>query len=129
MPPQVMCPDVMSRLRRERIDEILGRLVERVDRTLEQCQRFEDFAADMATFSARWPSSALARWLDVDDLDTSTLEMALVALAIKGSASAGAIIDRYDPIDRGEDHELFYQIARIEWEQRFKDSPHERHAS
>ena len=129
MPPQVMCPDVMSRRRREMIDDQLGRIVCRVDRTIEQCRRFEEFAADMAIFAERWPTSALARWLDVNDLDTVTRDMALVALALKGSANAGATIDDYDPTGLDEDHELFYQVARIEWEQRYRDAKRDRKAS
>ena len=129
MPPQVMCPAVMSRRRQETIEDKLDWLVLRVDRTVEQCRRFEEFANHMATFAARWPATALAHWLDLDDLDRTTHNMALVALALKGSAAAGAAIDGYDPTDYGEDHELFYQVVRIEWEQRYREANQQKKAS
>lgn len=95
-----------------------ARLERRVERTLAQCRRFEEMTGPLEPWATHWSTSTLARWLHIDHVEIESREKALVALALKATDEAGAAIDEYDPTDAGADHALFYQVARIEWEQR-----------
>ena len=99
-------------------DSALVRLQCRVDKLLRQCRRFEEMATVVDAFARRWSTTTLARWLHIEGLDVANRELALVALALKATDASGAVIDRYDFTGDEEEHQLFYQIVRIEWEQR-----------
>lgn len=103
-----------------RFDATIAHLERRVDRTLEQCRRFEQMAAVLQNWADTWTTDTLERWLLLEGLAGEEREKALVALALKATRRAGAIIDAYDPGPRGSDHQTFHQIARIEWEQRHR---------
>lgn len=96
----------------------LARLEERVERTLVQCRRFETMAAALQTWAAHWSTATFERLLHAEQASVDERERALAALALQGTDEAGALIDAYDPAVAGPDHELFHQVARIEWEQR-----------
>lgn len=103
-----------------RLDTRLDLLVSRVDRTIAQCRRFEEMATVLDLWLDRWSTDTLAGWLDDASLSAHDRQLALVALALKGTTRAGAIIDDYD-LTSDDDSELFYQVVRIEWEQRYRE--------
>ncbi len=96
----------------------LARLEDRVERTLVQCRRFETMAAALQTWAAHWSTATFERLLHAEHASVDERERALAALALQGTDEAGALIDAYNPHGAGPDHELFHQVARIEWEQR-----------
>lgn len=106
----------------QQISVSLARLERRVDQTIAQCRRFEQMVAPLETWARRWSVATLERWLYLDDLPLAEREMALVGLAVKASANSGAVLDAYEPAEGGEEHRLFCQVARIEWEQRRGDA-------
>ena len=118
MPSQNRSPQVIARNAQATIAQKIERLARRVDRTIAQCRRFERLAQSVAPWATRWPTSSFERLLDVGQSSTSVRNRALVALALKATSDAGAVLDGYDPTEVGEEHELFYQVVRIEWEQR-----------
>lgn len=126
MPPQVMSPKVMMQRRRETTDQQFERLVRRADRTIDQCRRFEEHARAIGAWATRWPTDAFGRWLDIDGLDHTTREIAVVALALRATAAAGDILQNYDATPFGEDHELFCDVACFEWRQRHKKPSEDR---
>jgi len=95
----------------------LTRLEQRIERTLEQCRRFEQMAPPLLEWAENWSVTTLARWLNMSQLPLGEREKALVGLALKGSREAGAVINDYDPSGEGQAHRLFYRVVRIEWEQ------------
>ncbi|MFW5968751.1 MAG: hypothetical protein ACOCV2_14600 [Persicimonas sp.] len=101
-----------------RFDATIARLERRVDRTLEQCRRFEEMAEVLQVWADHWTTETLERWLYLDDISREEREKALVALALQATNRAGRVIAEYDPGPRGSDHQTFHQVARIEWEQR-----------
>ena len=105
----------------------VDRLIRRVDETIAQCRRFEEVAAIATTWAHRWPASKLERWLNADERCQSDRETALVALALTATSEAGSILESYDPT--GYDHELFYDIACIEWKQRHREKTEHRCAA
>lgn len=105
---------------RSQFAQASAQLLERIDRTLAQCARFEAMCGPLAEWAERWSTETLARWLHVESLPLEEREKALVGLALKGTEQAGAVLDTYRPAARDPDHRLFYQVARIEWEQRYK---------
>lgn len=101
-----------------RFDATIARLERRVDRTLEQCRRFEEMAEVLQVWADHWTTETLERWLHLEDIPQEEREKALVALALQATNDAGRAIDSYEPGPRGSDHQTFHQVARIEWEQR-----------
>jgi hypothetical protein len=102
----------------------ITRLERRVGDTIEQCRRFEEMTEPLELWARKWSTATLERWLHLDHLPLIEREKALVGLALKATDEAGAVLDAYDPTGEGQDHELFWQVARIEWEQRYQT--HER---
>lgn len=96
----------------------IKRVERRVDRTVAQRRHFDQMSAPLEVWADKWSTTTLERWLHLDHLPIEEREKALVALALQATDAAGAVIDAYDPRGAGEDHELFHQIARTEWEQR-----------
>lgn len=129
MPPQVMSPAVKARREKELMEASLNRLVQRVDQTIEQCRRFEEIANELSGWASYWPTEALQCWLERTDSDVTLCETALVALALRGTHRAGVAIDGHDPSSFDADHQLFYEVVRIEWEQRAPDEKHRWHAA
>jgi hypothetical protein len=107
----------------------LARLERRVDITLDQCRRFEQMVATLETWAAKWSTATLERWLYLDHLPLDEREKALVALAIQATPKAGAVLDTYNPMGSSDDHQIFCQVARIEWEQRQQARPQRRAAA
>ena len=85
----------------------------------EHC-RFKQMESSLETWATKWSTETLGRWLHLDHLPLIEREKALVALALQATDRAGVIIDAYDPYHGGEEHELFYKVARLEWEQRHR---------
>lgn len=90
------------------------------DITLTQCQRFEIHAQAIRTWSLTWPLSTFTQWLTDPNRPLIYHEYALTALALIATAESGAFIDAYDSSKAPKEHQLFHQIARIEWETRNK---------
>lgn len=93
-------------------------LKNRIDQLIDQRERFAHMAEPLQAWADKWSTTTLARWLAVENLPLEEHEKALVALALKATDDAGAVIDTYNPWGLGEDHELFYRVIRLEWEQR-----------
>ena len=91
-----------------------------VNRTLEQCRRFQRIAAACHRYATRWPTDGLARRLNTGGLERLDRHLALVALALQASAASGRAIIDYDPGDDPDDR-LFYRVVITEWEQRYGD--------
>lgn len=96
----------------------LEHLERRIDEILEQRCRFEHMAAPLQTWAAKWSTGTLERWLHLDNLPLEERERALIALALQGTAEAGAVIDAYSPGGRGDEHKVLYGVVKIEWAQR-----------
>lgn len=108
----------MTRPNTRRFPEAIAHLERRIDKTLDQCRRFEQLSAPLHQWATTWSTDTLERWLYLDHLPLEEREKALVALALKATCESGAIIDAYAPPADNEAHRLFHQVARIEWEQR-----------
>lgn len=92
-----------------------------IQRLLAQCQRFELHAQAVQSWSINWPLSTFADWLQDQTRPLIYYEYALTALALKATSESGAIIDAFDSSNSPRSLQTFHQIARIEWETRFKD--------
>lgn len=92
-----------------------------IQRLLSQCQRFDLHAQAVQTWSSNWPISTFADWLKDPDRPVIYHEYALAALALKATSESGAIIDAFDSSNSPQSLQTFHQIARIEWETRFKN--------
>mgnify|MGYP006290186439 CR=1 FL=1 len=103
----------------------IARLTRRVDAALAQSRRFDVLAERVHNWAENWSVAAIARWLYADGQPTRRTECALVALALKGTDEAGEVLRGYDAGERDEDHHLLWQVALIEWEQRWDDTVYE----
>jgi hypothetical protein len=92
--------------------------------SLDPWRRFDEMAASVKLWAAKWSTTTLARWLHVEQLPLNEHEKALVALALKGNVAAGIVIDDYSPAGRGKVHQRFYEVVCIEWEQRHHTTGH-----
>lgn len=99
----------------------LNRITERVDRTIDQCRRFEALARLVDFWSRHWETNDLRRWLHDKALRREDRDFVIVALALQGTAAAGDALSTYtpDPKDGGA-HTLLFQVAKIEWEFRYR---------
>lgn len=103
------------------IDAAIERLTLRVDKTILYCRRFRELATAVDVWATHWSVEGMRRWLSIDDLVVEQKELVLVALALKGSADAGLVLQAYDAKAHGGEHERFWEVVRIEWESRYRD--------
>jgi hypothetical protein len=96
----------------------IARLTRRVDEALAQSRRFDELADHVEQWAQKWSVASIARWLDDEGPATEEADRALVALALKGTSEAGERLRSHDAAARGARHELLWQVALIEWEQR-----------
>ena len=101
-------------------EQKLAALVQRVDRNIEECRRFEEMAAHLNNWAERWPTQALIRRLESDNSGVEEREEALVALAIRATEEAGRAIAAYDPGECEERHRIFWDIAQSHWQKRYE---------
>ena len=94
-----------------------NRIDHHVERLVTQYERFERLADQVQRWADRWSTDALRRRLHLAE-STEVREKALVALALQATGAARMVIDNYIPRDASEDHDLFHQVVRIEWERR-----------
>ncbi len=96
------------------------RLEFRIEETVLQCERFEWIADELRDTVATTSVASQESVLNDPQSRTSSIERALVMLALKGNIETGLLLWHWTPPVSPRRLALLHQIVKIEWENRYR---------